>query len=173
MIYKIVNNINGHFYIGKTSKTIKERFERHKVNSRYNKQTHLYRAFNKYGIDNFSVELIEDSMREEYWIEKLKPHYNMTEGGDGGYTADSPNFIQGMKRYHSNKPRSSYATYGMLGKNQSESMKKTMQEKAWNKKSVSVYGKVYSSITQAQKDNPGISIRRRLNSQLHPKIHTC
>jgi hypothetical protein len=55
----------------------------------------------KHGFDLFSIEKIEEvqeisilNEREKYWIKTLSPHYNMTEGGDGGDTSKSPNFIQ-------------------------------------------------------------------------------
>ena len=60
-IYKITNNINGHFYIGQTRTTVKERFYDHTKDysvSRYQKYG-LYKAFKKYGVDNFSVSTIE------------------------------------------------------------------------------------------------------------------
>lgn len=49
----------------------------------------LYRAFDKYGIDNFSFEIIEIvenyNEREKYWIQyynSFQDGYNMTEGGE-------------------------------------------------------------------------------------------
>jgi hypothetical protein len=60
-IYKITNNINGHFYIGQTRTTVEERFYNHTKDysiSKYQKYG-LYKAFKKYGVDNFSVDTIE------------------------------------------------------------------------------------------------------------------
>ena len=55
-----------------------------------NKNRPLYRAFQKYGIENFSIETIEETNnpneREKYWIEyygSFKNGYNATIGGDG------------------------------------------------------------------------------------------
>jgi len=91
-IYKITNNINGKIYIGKTIHSIKHRFKEHRGDSkRYDLP--LYRAFKKYGIENFSISVIEEcsndllSEREKYWIEKehsFDNGYNATRGGDGG-----------------------------------------------------------------------------------------
>ena len=91
-IYKITNNINGKIYIGMTYRTIQERWKEHQ-NDCSRKQTEnrpLYRAMNKYGIENFSIEIIEKTdypeERERYWIERLgsfKYGYNATLGGDG------------------------------------------------------------------------------------------
>ena len=100
-IYKIINDINGKIYIGKTSlNSIEQRFKEHISDSH---KTHiekrpLYEAFNKYGIEHFSIEEIEQvendiqaCERETYWIEKLRTYigfddcngYNATLGGDG------------------------------------------------------------------------------------------
>lgn len=61
-IYKITNNINGKVYIGQTIKTVEKRFRQHINNSNkpYFSQIILYKAMNKYGIENFSVEKIEE-----------------------------------------------------------------------------------------------------------------
>ena len=93
-IYKIINNINGKIYIGKTNETIEERFKIHVKDSKKEIEKHrpLYRAFNKYGIENFSVEKVEEcspdvvNERESYWIEYYNSFhygYNATRGGDG------------------------------------------------------------------------------------------
>ena len=138
-IYKITNKVNKKFYIGYTSKSLEERFARHLYNAfNLNMKTYLYKAMRKSGKDNFYIELVKESkskLLEVDTITKLKPHYNMTEGGDGGNTSESINFIKSMKKYHKNKIRESYATYGMLGKKQSEEQKKSQsirQKKLWD-----------------------------------------
>ena len=93
-IYQITNIVNGNIYIGKTSRSIKERWKEHlKDCDRINIQNRpLYLAINKYGKENFIIEEIEEcsdseaSDREKYWIEKtgsFKNGYNATIGGDG------------------------------------------------------------------------------------------
>ena len=98
-IYKIVNDINGKIYIGKTSNTVEERFKEHIQDSKKKRceKRPLYDAMNKYGIGNFRIEQIEEvkndeiaSEREIYWINKLRTYigfndcngYNATLGGD-------------------------------------------------------------------------------------------
>ncbi len=58
-VYRIENKINGKFYIGKTSKTIDERWKRHKYDCNYKKDnTRLYNALRKYGYENFEINVI-------------------------------------------------------------------------------------------------------------------
>ena len=93
-IYKITNKVNGKLYVGKTTATLKRRFQEHKQAA--SRTTHakrpLYRAFNKYGFENFEITLLEQVHTDEvdacevYWIETLKTYasgYNATLGGDG------------------------------------------------------------------------------------------
>lgn len=90
-IYQIKNDVNEKIYIGKTTRTLKIRFNEHK--SRVNEQnSHLYLAMRKYGIEHFSIEPLEKcensllNEREQYWIEKLDTYnkgYNETLGGEG------------------------------------------------------------------------------------------
>lgn len=91
-IYKITNDINGKIYIGKTQFAIEKRFQEHckdAFRSRMEKRP-LYSAMRKYGIEHFSIELVEETdqpeEREKYWIEyygSFKNGYNATKGGDG------------------------------------------------------------------------------------------
>ena len=91
-IYKIENQINHKVYIGQTIKSLNKRFNQHKNNytKPYFSQIHLYRAFKKYGIENFSFEKIECvndenlDEREKYWIAYYNSYengYNSTLGG--------------------------------------------------------------------------------------------
>jgi predicted transcriptional regulator len=92
-IYKIINDINKKMYIGKTEFSIEKRFKEHcrdAFKPQENKRP-LYAAMNKYGIEHFHIELIEETgipeEREKFWIEKLNTFgtngYNATLGGDG------------------------------------------------------------------------------------------
>lgn len=91
-IYQITNDINGKIYIGKTERTVSERWSEHcrdYLKRNYEKRP-LYSAMKKYGIEHFHVELIEETdkpeEREKFWIEQkrsFKTGYNATLGGDG------------------------------------------------------------------------------------------
>ena len=98
-IYKITNKINNKVYIGKTLKTIEERWREHisDYSKIRNEKRPLYDAMNKYGIENFTIEEIEKcsvdvvNEREKYWIQYYNSYigfedskgYNATLGGDG------------------------------------------------------------------------------------------
>lgn len=87
-IYKIKNLINNKVYIGQ-SLDIKRRWQAHK-NVQDDCAIHL--AFKKYGIKNFSFEVLEEcppellDEREIFWIKEYNSFnngYNMTLGGSG------------------------------------------------------------------------------------------
>lgn len=91
-IYKITNKINGKCYIGQSNDIHRRWKQELAPNAKLN--PHLARAFEKYGIDNFEFEIIEEcsrnqlNEREQFYIEiyhTINPEfgYNKTLGGDG------------------------------------------------------------------------------------------
>lgn len=101
-IYKITNLINGKIYIGQ-SVHIEHRFQEHhsEYEQERQKDKPLYKAFQKYGIENFTFEVIEEcsdvelNTKEEYWItyyDSLTHHngYNIRSGGEGNYGENHP-----------------------------------------------------------------------------------
>lgn len=108
IIYKITNTINGKVYIGQTKNTFNDRYydkdsegvyrvynthlKAKEDGQCYNK--HLLRSMEKYGVDNFTVEIIEQckslaklDSREKYWIGFYKSYdpdygYNIQLGGN-------------------------------------------------------------------------------------------
>lgn len=106
-IYCITNLINSKRYVGKTTTTINKRFIEHCQDSQRERceQRPLYRAMNKYGIENFKIEELEyvedDSLlsdKEIYWIKELETFgskgYNATKGGDGSILYDHKEIIE-------------------------------------------------------------------------------
>ena len=67
-IYKITNQINGKCYIGQ-SVNIAKRWAEHrcKATSKGSEgfESHFYRSIRKYGLENFSFEILEECLREE------------------------------------------------------------------------------------------------------------
>lgn len=115
-IYQITNKINGKRYIGQhkyydESNPMKRKNRGIYRGSGYN----LWRAYKKYGIENFETEILYKRIlsletantMEIYAIEKYKPEYNIAKGGSG---------IIGVK--------------GFLGKKHSEETKRKMSMSA-------------------------------------------
>ena len=89
-VYLITNNVNNKKYVGKTEQSIQKRFLEHCADSKKFSKRPLYRAMSKYGIDKFSISLLEETRcpeeREIFWIKELDSYhngYNATLGGDG------------------------------------------------------------------------------------------
>lgn len=103
-IYKITNNVTGDCYIGK-SKDMFVRMGQHKSLLKSNKHKYsngelslLQKAWNKYGEESFSFEILdfcpveELNEKEVYWIDfyqcnhtRTRQGYNTTDGGEGAY----------------------------------------------------------------------------------------
>lgn len=84
-IYKITNIVSNKFYIG-SAVNIVARWSSHRCNLNKNKHTNKYlqSAWNKYGKENFIIEVVEEVEsklnlidREQFWIDTLKPQYNL------------------------------------------------------------------------------------------------
>lgn len=65
-IYKIINDINNKIYIGKTEFNIEKRFQEHIYDSQKKYQHRpLYDAINKYGIEHFKIEQVEECVSQQ------------------------------------------------------------------------------------------------------------
>lgn len=98
-IYKITNIINGKSYIGQ-SIYLKKRIKRHLSYKSHKDNLALYKAFDKYGVDKFTIEILEtintkkcNNIKSEldklevFYIKKYNSYisgYNQTLGGDAG-----------------------------------------------------------------------------------------
>lgn len=89
-IYKITNQINGHYYIGK------HKFNKPYLDKKYKGSGSLLKkSYEKYGIENFETTILEWTDKDNDELNKLEklyisvfhanetPNYNLTEGGDG------------------------------------------------------------------------------------------
>lgn len=83
-IYKIINLINGRFYIG-SAVQLNKRTKNHLYDLRANRHSNykLQHDWLVHGEDNFSLEVIEEVKsahlieREQFWMDTLKPKYNI------------------------------------------------------------------------------------------------
>lgn len=91
--------INGKSYIGKTEYSVENRWKEHSRAYKYeqNQSRALYRAMNKYGVENFKcLKLLEtDTPNEDevLYIQKYNTYhngYNETLGGDGAAYLELP-----------------------------------------------------------------------------------
>jgi hypothetical protein len=64
IIYKVTNNINNKVYIGKTTKTLEQRIKQH-IKDFNRKSRPLSVDIKKYGVENFSYEIISEVYKEE------------------------------------------------------------------------------------------------------------
>ena len=90
VIYKAVNKINGHTYVGQTIRGVDCRWRQHCNIAKHSSTTTLSYAIRKYGEGAFRLEMLEEcsesnlNEREIFWIKHLgtyKDGYNCTEGG--------------------------------------------------------------------------------------------
>lgn len=109
--------INNYVYIGKTKRSIRQRYYDHVSSARHGVVYPLYIAMREYGISNFRVDLVEDNIpdeiadeREQYYIKLYNScvtfpdcrGYNATIGGAHG-TSKEYDVDAIIKEYQSGK----------------------------------------------------------------------
>lgn len=128
---------------------------------------HLQNAYNKYGREAFEFEVLEiididDSikenllMREQFWIDNLKPAYNIlpVAGSNLGYhhTEETKQSTKGVKKSESH---AKHIREGQKGRVLSEEHKAKLSQEAKHRKSqshhsiINIDGVVYNSIKEA------------------------
>lgn len=160
-VYQIRNNVSGKLYIGYTS-NYKKRWAKHIECANKKLNRCLYDAMNKYGLDNFEIDvLFEYSSKEEATsceiqliqeFNTLTPNgYNMTLGGDGGNTLD---------RWSDENKKELYKKQGLKRKGQSKS------ETTKNRISKSLTGRI---IDDEWKNKISLTMKER---NITPPPHT-
>lgn len=127
LIYKIENKVNGKVYIGQTTQGFNKRISGHKkaLKGKYHYNEYLQRAWNKYGEENFSFEVVEYTVKdlldekEIYWIE----YYNAMNKEYGYNNESGGNFNKIVSEETKKKQRESH-----LGKVLPEEQKKKISE---------------------------------------------
>ena len=94
IIYKITCKLNWMVYVGQTKRPLKKRITQHCYKGKKD-NSYIDRALQKYGLENFIIEVIEEcetreqlNEREKFWIAALNckyPNgYNLKDGGANG-----------------------------------------------------------------------------------------
>lgn len=106
-IYKITNIITNDFYIGSSCQIKKRKYVHfYQLVKNIHNNTYLQNTFNKYGVDNFKFEVIEECskdillIKEQYYINALNPVYNNLKvaGNSLGYTHSIDSIVKLQKQ---------------------------------------------------------------------------
>lgn len=105
-IYRWVNNINGNTYVGSSINFRVRFYTYYSLGSLVKSNRPIDRALLKHGFSNFSLEILEFCEREEllkreqYYLDNLKPQYNIVEtaGSTLGYK-HTPESIAKMRDF--------------------------------------------------------------------------
>jgi len=96
-IYFIENEVNHKGYVGMTSQTVDERFEKHTKVALRGADTVLHRAIRKHGPENFTITPLtwastkkEAGQLEEEWIDWLAQERFEILGPEGGTYSEEP-----------------------------------------------------------------------------------
>ena len=126
-IYKITNKVNNKVYIGQSS-DIKRRWRDHRsaaFNPKDNGYNYpLYKAIRKYGLDNFSFDILEEcsqsdiNEREIFYIKEYNAH------GSGGYNQDDG----GLHAVHGNLDKNTVLEIHELLKQRTMTMTEIAQQ---------------------------------------------
>lgn len=171
-VYLISNNVNGKCYVGSTihlDQRRREHFSKLANNKHIN--AHLQNAYNKYGREAFDFEILEtididdnikDKLlkREQFWIDNLKPEYNilLVAGSNLGYrhTEETKKKISesttGVKK---SEEHAKHIREGQSGRVLTEEHKAKLSEAARHRKSpsnhaiISIDGVIYNSLKEA------------------------
>lgn len=103
IIYKITNQINQKVYIGLTTCSLEYRWSRHLICGRdINNNKPLYRAMRKHGVNNFTIEqidqaedlkqlgILERKYIKEFNSRNINKGYNLTAGGESNQYDGNP-----------------------------------------------------------------------------------
>jgi group I intron endonuclease len=120
-VYLITNIINGKVYVGSAANSLNQRLHNHKYKLGKNKHENVYlqNAVNKYGIENFTFEILEEYAKqyvismEQWWMNMLdsfnrKRGYNLkpVAGSSLGYKfteEQKKNISRGIQKIGGNK----------------------------------------------------------------------
>lgn len=170
-IYVIENQVNHKKYVGQSIDPIK-RWRIHKNDDVKNPNLIIGKAFLKYGIENFTMTIIEEcedcnmSEREIYWIKELNTFikdpnshgYNMTRGGEAMFGDSNPFYgkthTEETKQKLSEKAKKRTGEKNaFFGKHHSEETKKKISEANKGRKHTEEERKIMSEKQMGEKNH--------------------
>jgi group I intron endonuclease len=162
IIYKATNVSNGKVYIGKTTLSLNVRKARHYASAKRGSETNFHRALRIHSNECFKWEILSKAIDEtelnEFEVKYIKEYnsykkgYNMTEGGDGGFT-----YKKGTEMYERIKHKLGKWKNGNPGatKEAIEKRLEAFKKVNWpNGKSHSNYGHSYNKGCLLGNNNP-------------------
>ncbi len=145
-IYTITCIINGKIYVG-YSNDIEKRFKEHRreLNNDIHTNDRLQKAWNKYGIDNFIFEVLEEyeaeflSSMENWWCNMLNSHnrnigYNIQSTNPYGKFSCSEETLEKIRKVKSTPEYKSKMSLKLTGKKRSPEDVMKMSERAKGRK---------------------------------------
>lgn len=182
IIYKTTNKINGKCYIGQTIRSLEEREKQHLKDAKQKRYSHylLYRAINKYGMNNFLWGILHENIKDMNSLNVLEQleitihdsynnGYNMTIGGRGSI---------GKKHSQKTKEQMSKSRKGQIpwhsGSHLSESHKRNIGNSLLNNKSLSIpLFKINKFTNEILNEYPSIQEASRQTKICVQNIHKC
>lgn len=150
IVYKIANNFNEKIYIGQTTETLENRWKRH-IGYQLKDGTYLHNSMNKYGVENFYIEVIEIvnsqeelDEREKYWID-----YYDSANRDKGYN------LKNVKGKCGGDTLTNHPNLEEIKKKISESKKGGKNPNSTKVKAINILTKkekTYNSISECKQD---------------------
>lgn len=121
-IYKITNLVNNKCYIGSTWKSFRSRYKQHLTKLHQGKHhcQHLQRAYEKYGDDSFSFEILEIVTDKSILLDREAFYIKECDGFPGGYNENPDPNLSPM--HNENSRKKSSETHKKLWKRLQESM---------------------------------------------------
>lgn len=158
-IYRILNCLNGHCYIG-SSVNIVRRWKGHLKGLQLGKHGNqrLQRAFDKYGEENFVFEVIEETedliAREQFYLDTSHPEYNISPTARNcAGTIHSEENRQRMSAAQSNRSPDTRARISAAHKGKHHSPETRQKLSAINKgKPSTLKGRLHTSDAQLRAD---------------------
>jgi len=173
-IYVVRNRVNGKYYVGKTSETMKKRRSVHEALAKRNQpKTAFHRALKKYGFESFSWYIVDEeddegilNYLERYaiaFLDSQAPNgYNITQGGDG-----AAGFVRSAK----DRQRKSEAAKRQW---QSKEHRRKMSERAqrwWkNPKNAEKVRRIMEAASTARKGKPSCMKGKKHSSESKRKM---